>query len=216
MSCRGQPSCAGFRRSNTKRSRPGARHGEQRCCRPRLPAHSAGSRPQVSARRVRKGAERPPRPHPVYAGVVAAAGGPTRAGMAPGWPEPSRPHRRSRRGRRGRWGPRPRRDGRDRSVRGLRACAGMSRWLQAPVPPLARRMSPRRFPRFRVYNETGTDQTDPQSNGHHRKFVRSNGLRLNGRRGTMVSPLLEAGLVYRDVLSLSRGTKGKKLSRIQV
>jgi len=114
------------------------------------------------------------------------------------------------------WGPRPRRDGRDRSVRGLRACAGMSRWLQAPVPPLARRMSPRRFPRFRVYNETGTDQTDPQSNGHHRKFARSNGLWLNGRRGTMVSPLLEAGLVYRDVLSLSRGTKGKKLSRIQV
>ena len=59
-------------------------------------------------------------------------------------------------------------------------------------------MSPRRFPRFRVYSETGRDQTDPQSNGHHRKFARSNGLRLNGRRGTMVSPLLEAGLVYRD------------------
>ncbi|CAD6232222.1 unnamed protein product [Miscanthus lutarioriparius] len=82
---------------------------------------------------------------------------------------------------------------------GVRACAGMSRWLQAPVPPLARRMSPRRFPRFRVYNETGIDQTNPQSNGHHRKFARSNGLRLNGRRGTMVSLLLEAGLVYRDV-----------------
>ena len=98
----------------------------------------------------------------------------------------------------GSWGPRPRRDGRDRSVWGLRACAGMSRCLQAPVPPLARRMSPRRFPRFRVYNETGTDQTDPQSNGHHRKFARSNGSRLNGRRGTMDSPLLEAGLVYRD------------------
>jgi len=120
MSCRGQPSCAGFRRSNTQRSRPGSRHGEQRCCRPRLPAHSAGSRPQVSARRVRKGAERPPRPHPVYAGVVAAAGAPTRAGMAPGWLEPSWPHRRSRRGHRGRWGPRPRRDGRDRSGQGRR------------------------------------------------------------------------------------------------
>ena len=92
----------------------------------------------------------------------------------------------------GSWGPRPHRDGWDRSVRGLRACVGMSRWLQAPVPPLARRMSPRRFPRFRVYNETGTDQTDPQSNGHHRKFARSNGLWLNGRRGTIVSPLLEA------------------------
>jgi len=99
----------------------------------------------------------------------------------------------------GSWAPRPRRDGRDRSVRGLRACAGMSHWLQAPVPPLARRMSPRRFPRFRVYNETGTDQTDPQSNGHHRKFARSNGSRLNGRRGTMDSPLLKAGLVYRDL-----------------
>ena len=98
----------------------------------------------------------------------------------------------------GSWGPRPHRDGWDRSVRGLRACVGMSRWLQAPVPPLARRMSPRRFPRFRVYSETGRDQTDPQSNGHHRKFVRSNGLRLNGRRGTMVSPLLEAGFLYRD------------------
>ena len=120
----------------------------------------------------------------------------------PGWPQPPcLPAARSRvagAATPGSWGPRPRRDGRDRSVQGLRACAGMSRWLQAPMPPLARRMSPRRFPRFRVYDETGRDQTDPQSNGHHRKFARSNGLRLNGRRGTMVSPLLEAGLVYRD------------------
>jgi hypothetical protein len=40
---------------------------------------------------------------------------------------------------------------------------------------VAAHTSPRKFARFRVEKETGTDQIDPQSNGQHRKFAGSDG-----------------------------------------
>jgi hypothetical protein len=83
-----------------------------------------------------------------------------------------------------------------RQVEGKRRRACGARWWPYPAssrgratpladvaPPLARRTSPRKLPRFRVGKEMGRDQTASQLNAHHCEFARSDGQRANGRRG---------------------------------
>jgi hypothetical protein len=82
---------------------------------------------------------------------------------APGWPEPPRPHRR---------------DGRVPS------------WWLAPVPSLARRTSPRSFPRFQVNNETGRDQPIRNRTATIARSPDRTASRVTGDMALSVSPLL--------------------------
>jgi hypothetical protein len=65
--------------------------------------------------------------------------------------------------------------------------------LARATSPFARQVSSRRFPSFRVDRETGRDQTDPQSNGHHREFAGSDGQRAKGRHGVIGCLTLDSG-----------------------